>query len=120
MVRLTRIAPEIPVLDLPRSIEYYERQLGFRLVMEMTGSDYAIVERDDVAIHLFEDRARRHSPVSIHIFASHGLEELQAELRARGAQIVQEIERKPWRNRDFRVRDDSGNEIKFWEPAGKK
>jgi len=24
--------------------------------------------------------------------------------------------RKPWGNRDFRVKDDSGNELKFTEP----
>ncbi len=68
MVKLSRIAPEIPVSDLPRSIEYYEQQLGFQVVMEMPTGDYAIVERDDIAIHLFQDDTRSYSPVGVHIF----------------------------------------------------
>lgn len=70
--KLARIAPELPVFDLPRSVAYYANKLGFRVVMEMPDRRYAVVERDDV--------------------------------------------RKPWGNRDFRVLDDSGNEIKFTEP----
>ena len=58
MATLCRIAPEIPVSNLQESIEYYERQLGFRVVMEMPAGEYAIVERDEIAIHLFRDAAR--------------------------------------------------------------
>lgn len=113
--KLLRIAPEIPVPDLGRAIEYYEQKLGFRVVTEMPAADYAIVERDDVAIHLFRDESSAHSPVGFHIF-THELDELYAELQERGARLSQEIVRKPWGNRDFRVRDDSGNEIKFTGP----
>ena len=115
MVKLSRIAPEIPVSNLQGAIEYYEQKLGFRVVMEMPAQDYAIVERDDIAIHLFQDGTRSHSPVGIHIF-THQLDELHAELQQRGARLSQEIMRKPWGNRDFRVNDYSGNEIKFTEP----
>ena len=83
--------------------------------MEMPDRQYVIVERDDVAIHLFQDSGRSHSPVSIHIF-SDGLDELHSEFMRRGAHVSQGIERKVWGNRDFRVLDDSGNEIKFAEP----
>jgi uncharacterized glyoxalase superfamily protein PhnB len=115
MVKLSRIAPEIPVSNLKESVEYYEQKLGFRVAMEMPGGNYAIIERDDIAIHLFQDDARRPSPVGIHIFTE-DLEALHTELMNRGARISQEILRKPWGNRDFRVNDDSGNEIKFTEP----
>jgi catechol 2,3-dioxygenase-like lactoylglutathione lyase family enzyme len=116
MPRLSRIAPEIPVANLPRSTDYYAAKLGFRVAMEMPDRQYAIVERDDVAIHLFEDSGRSHSAVSIHIF-SDGLDELHSEFIQRGARFSQGIVRKPWGNRDFRVMDDSGNEIKFTELA---
>ena len=115
MAKLSRIAPEIPVSSLRAAIEYYEQKLGFRASMEMPDGDYAIVERDDVAIHLFQDDARSHSPVGVHIF-THDLDELYAELQRRGAHVSQGIIRKPWGNRDFRVNDHSGNEIKFSEP----
>jgi len=49
VTNLSRIAPELPVSDIRRSIEYYEMKLGFQTVMTMPDRDYAIVERDDVA-----------------------------------------------------------------------
>jgi uncharacterized glyoxalase superfamily protein PhnB len=73
------------------------------------------VERDDIAIHLFRDDSRSRSPVGVHIFTQQ-LDELHAELERRGARLSQPIVRKPWGNRDFRVNDHSGNEIKFTEP----
>jgi uncharacterized glyoxalase superfamily protein PhnB len=115
MVKLSRIAPELPVADLTASIEYYEQKLGFQLASQMPSGDYAIVERDDIAIHLFKDVGRKSSPVGIHIFTE-DLDTLQIELQGRGARVSQGIVRKPWGNRDFRVNDDSVNEIKFTEP----
>src|SRR5262245_2953222 len=115
MPKLSRVAPEMPVSDLAEAIQYYEQKLGFRLVMEMP--DYAVVERDDVALHLFHDREGISSPVGIHIFTQQ-LEDLQAELQQNGARLSQPIMLRPWGNRDFRVSDQSGNEIKFTEPVG--
>lgn len=115
MAKLSRIAPELPVSSLRESIEYYEQKLGFQVAMQTPRGDYAIVQRDEVAIHLFQDDARRHSPVGVHIFAQ-DLAALHAELEHRGARVSQGIISKPWGNRDFRVNDNSGNEIKFTEP----
>ena len=115
MVRLSRIAPELPVSNLQTSLTYYEQKLGFRIAMELPEGDYAVVERDDIAVHLFQDNTQDHFPVGIHIFTN-DLDELHDELRQRGASVTQPIERKPWGNRDFRVKDDSGNVIKFTEP----
>jgi uncharacterized glyoxalase superfamily protein PhnB len=116
MGSLLRIAPEIPVFDIRKALDYYGAKLGFQTAMTMPQGDYAIVERDGVAIHLFQARAGV-SPASMHIFAG-GLDELHAELRHRGALVTQEVVRKPWGNREFRVHDDSGNEIKFTEALG--
>jgi uncharacterized glyoxalase superfamily protein PhnB len=117
MAQLSRIAPEIPATDLRASIRYYQQMLGFHLVMEMPAGDYAIVERDDVAIHLYQDDSAARSPTAVHIFTEQ-LDELYAELKQRGTSLSQEILRKPWGNRDFRVTDISGNELKFTEPEG--
>ncbi len=113
MPTLTRIAPELPALNLQESIRYYVERLGFRLAMQLPSGDYAVVERDDVAVHLYA--AAGPSSVGVHIFCPQ-LDELQAELLERGARLSQPIERKPWGNRDFRVLDPAGNEIKFTEP----
>ena len=114
MATLARIAPELPTANIEDAIHYYERKLGFEVAMRMPGNEYAIVERDGVAIHLFAEDAAR-SAVGIHIFTA-GLDQLFAEVSQRGAQITQPIEKKPWGNREFRVRDEFGNELKFTEP----
>ena len=113
MANLSRIAPELPVSSLKESIDYYEQKLGFQLVTQL--SDYAIVERDNVAIHLFQDGARKHTPVGVHIFTP-DLEALHAEFEQRGAHLSQKILHKPWGNRDFRVKDVFGNDADIFRP----
>jgi uncharacterized glyoxalase superfamily protein PhnB len=115
MAKLERIAPELPSANLESSLTYYEKKLGFKIALRLPGNEYAIVERDDVAIHLFADGASKPSSVGVHIFTS-DLDQLFSELQASGATISQRIEQKHWGNRDFRVRDDFGNELKFTEP----
>ena len=97
------------------AIEHSEQKLGFRVAMQMPDGDCEIVERDDVVVHLFQDHARNHSPMGIHIFTP-DLEALYAEFQERSARLSQRIMRKPWGNRDLRVNDEFGNEIKFTEP----
>jgi uncharacterized glyoxalase superfamily protein PhnB len=116
MARLLRIAPELPAANLKSALAFYEHKLGFRVAAHMPGSDYAIVERDGIAIHLFQDAVRKHSPVGVHLFTAE-LEGLRDDLLERGARLSQDIVRKPWGNRDFRLRDDFGNELKFTEPS---
>ena len=115
MIKLDRIAPELPAANLETALAYYEQKLGFKVAMLLHENEYAIVERDGVAIHLFGGAEFTRSKVGVHIFTT-DLDQLFAELSDRGAKIAQAIERKPWGNRDFRVHDDSGNELKFTEP----
>jgi len=114
MNTLCGIAPELPASDLQASCEYYERQLGFKIVMTLPDRAYAIVERDAVAIHLFSDETRQHTPVGAHIF-THDLDVVYGQMRDRGAVFSQHITLKPWGNREFRLADPFGNELKFTE-----
>lgn len=113
MAKISRVAPELPVRDLPRALAFYEQKLGFETSMRLP--DYAVIERDGVALHLFSEDKGNHLPAAVHIFTP-DIEELCNEFRQRGANLSQEIVRKPWGNRDFRIKDDSGNELKFTEP----
>lgn len=117
MSSLTRVAPELPARDLSEALEYYTGRLGFEVASVRPNRDYAIVERDAVALHLFTGQGARHSPVSIHVFTT-GLEDLFGEIESRGALITQAILRQPWGNREFRVVDPVGNELKFTESVG--
>ena len=112
---MTRVAPELAVDDLAASLSHYEDSLGFRMVMMMPEGDHAIVERDDIALHLYRDD-RRAQAQSIHVFVN-GLDQLFAELAQKGARVTHGIARKPWGNREFRIADPSGNTIKFTEPV---
>ena len=62
MASLTRVAPELPVDDMAEALQHYEKKLGFQVVMTMPDGDYAIVERDGAAFHLFANDSGRHSP----------------------------------------------------------
>ncbi|WP_348262591.1 VOC family protein [Telmatobacter sp. DSM 110680] len=115
MPRLERIAPELPSANLDSAISYYEKKLGFEVALRFPGNEYAIVERDGVAIHLFVAGSLKPDSIGIHIFTS-GLDQFFREFETSGAIISQKIERKPWGNREFRVRDEFGNELKFTEP----
>jgi len=115
MATIARIAPELPCDDLNKAVQNYEQKLGFKVVLRLPDNKYAIVERDGVAIHLFAVAGPQPSAVGVHIFTS-DLDQLYSELELSGATITQGIERKPWGNRDFRVRDEFGNELKFTEP----
>jgi predicted enzyme related to lactoylglutathione lyase len=114
---LTRVAPELPAKSLVESLRYYTANMGFEVAMALPDREYAIVERDHVALHLFQEE--NHSPVSVHIFAT-GIDELLKEFEERGANVIQRIVRQPWGNRDFRIIDPAGNVIKFTEPLGKE
>jgi uncharacterized glyoxalase superfamily protein PhnB len=114
MARIARIAPELPEANLPAAIAFYER-LGFALASQTAQRDYAVVEREGIALHLFEDGVHGSAPMGVHLFTP-DLAELYEEFANRGVRFTQEIERKPWGNRDFRVKDDFGNELKFTEP----
>ena len=77
MSSLTRVAPELPVSDLAEALEYYTARLGFEVASVLPSREYAIVERDDVA--LARPRAARYCrPVGRVLTKSSGLEETMA------------------------------------------
>jgi uncharacterized glyoxalase superfamily protein PhnB len=115
MAKLAGLAPELPVSNLLGALDYYCQKLGFRVAVQMPDRKYAIIERDEIALHLFQDDEQVHTPVGVHIFTP-DLEALYSEFLHSGAQVTQGIVRKPWGNRDFRLKDDFGNELKFTEP----
>ena len=94
MAKLTRIAPELPAANLQAALAYYEQKLGFRVAMQMPDGRYSIVERDDVAIHLFQDGVEKHPPTGLHIFTP-DIEALYAEFLQSNAHLTQTITRKP-------------------------
>src|SRR6516165_12639817 len=84
MARLTRIAPELPASNLAEAVGFYER-LGFALASRVA-QDYAIVERDGIALHLFEDKQHRSAAMGVHLFTPE-LAEMYEEFAGRGVRF---------------------------------
>ena len=115
MARLRQIAPELPSADLNKAVAYYQQKLGFKVALRLAGSEYAIVEHDGVAVHLFAVGGSKPPTAGVHILTS-DLGQLYAEFEPSGVTITQGLELKPWGKREFRARDDRGHARKITEP----
>jgi catechol 2,3-dioxygenase-like lactoylglutathione lyase family enzyme len=121
----TRLFQVIPVLHVPRIPEcraFYGDFLGFRSNWDgemETGTDerpgYALLFRDDIEIHLTEQRARpiHRGEVMIRMSA---LDAFHRELSGRNTGFeLTEVRYTPWDSRVFLAVDPFGNRLRFWE-----
>ena len=103
--------PELPVEDVVRAQQHYHDALGFEIAWRDPDGDIGAVSREPIAI-FFRRRTRPFEP-SVHWVFAPDLEATYEELRARGAQIVEPLEAKPWGVRQFTVEDIDGNRFYF-------
>jgi uncharacterized glyoxalase superfamily protein PhnB len=103
--------PELPVQDVVRSQEHYRDALGFEIGWLDSSGDIGAVSRDEIAIFL-RRRTRQFEP-AVHWMFAPNLDATYAELNARGARIVEPLEKKPWGLRQFTVEDIDGNRFYF-------
>ena len=124
--------PQFSVPDLVRTVEYYRDTLGFGIVgywdgerVTSAGDDasvFAIVQRDDVQV--FFSRASDPGPAPAGAsgaydayFRVRGVDMLAAELRRRGAIILDGPEDRVYGQREIIVQDCDGLILAFAEPA---
>ena len=103
--------PELPVEDVERAQQHYREALGFKIGWLYPGGDIGAVSRDQVAI-FFCKRDRPFEPAVHWVFAA-DIDSAYEELRSRGAQIVEPLEKKPWGLRQFTVEDIDRNRFYF-------
>lgn len=105
----------LAVRDLLQGVAHYRDVLGFRVVF-MYGEPtyYAILERDEVSVHLVaaDEAKRQPGQGAIYVFV-HDVDALYLELRSRGALIVKEPRDYPYGMRDFDLHDPDGNHLSF-------
>jgi uncharacterized glyoxalase superfamily protein PhnB len=99
--------PELPVENVELAQQHYRDVLGFEVGWLYPGGDIGAVSRDQFAIFL-RKRDRPFEPAVHWVFAAE-LDETYAELRSRGARIVEPLEKKPWGLRQFTLEDIDGN-----------
>ena len=130
--RLLAATPQFTVPDLVRTCEYYRDVLGFRIDGYWDGRQvtadpplcptFAIVTRDEVQV--FFNRADGGPPRTgraAHAYdvfiRARDVDVLGAELRARGAEVLDGPVDRDYRRRELVVRDLNGLVIAFAEAA---
>jgi len=99
-------SPLLSVPDVPATAAFYRGMLGFRSDPEGETPEYAVVWRDNAAVHLAKgDRA----PTGVRIFFwVKDVNALYEEVIGRGVTIEVPIGTRPYGIRDFSIRDPNG------------
>ena len=103
--------PAIPVLDVPAAQEYYRDIFGFKVEWLMPDKSLGAASHANTAL-FFRQTAKPVHPAELWIYCDN-VDDMYAHLNASGANIVEEIEQKPWNLRQFQVEDLYGNRLYF-------
>lgn len=117
---IRRIAPVFFTLDIPRTVAYYENKLGFQCLGTWQDPPvYAIVARDDYAVHFRCAEPPLRQPgkyaeeyLDAYLFVEDA-DSLYAEYTARGVEFTRGVENMPWQSREFVVKDCDGRLLAF-------
>ena len=117
---IRQIAPQFFTRDIPRTLAYYKEKLGFEC--RGTWKDppvYAIVERDQHAIHFrcADPPASNPEKYADELLDAYlqveNADALYAEYAARGVEFTRALADTPWNSREFVVRDCDGRLLAF-------
>lgn len=120
-IRLERAVPQFSVADVVRTAEHWRDVLGFEILgCWATPPRFAIVRRDGVEVFFnlangTAPRTGRADGAYDAYFHVAGVESLAAELRARGADVVEGPERREYGQLELVVRDLNGLVLAFGE-----
>jgi catechol 2,3-dioxygenase-like lactoylglutathione lyase family enzyme len=125
-IRLEAAVPQFTVPSLVGTAEYYRDVLGFRIAGYYgTPPAFAIVRRDEVELFfnradqsdIRTGRARGSYDAYFHLV---GVEALAAELRARGADILEGPVVRSYEQRELVIRDCNGLVLAFGEDTTRR
>jgi predicted enzyme related to lactoylglutathione lyase len=104
-------APLLLVPDVSATADFYRKVLGFKADPDAVTPEYGVVWRDNAAVHLAKGD---HVPTGVRIFFwVKDVNALYAEVTGRGAAIAVPIGTRPYRVRDFSLRDPNGVMVVF-------
>jgi predicted enzyme related to lactoylglutathione lyase len=104
-------APVLLVPDVAATAAFYRRMLEFKSDAEAETPDYTVVWRDNAALHLAKGK---HAPMGVRIFFwVRNVNALYEQVISRGVAIDVPIETRPYRVRDFSIRDPNGVVVVF-------
>jgi catechol 2,3-dioxygenase-like lactoylglutathione lyase family enzyme len=106
-----QVAPVLAVPDVPATAAFYRSMLGFRSDTGAEAPEYAVVWRDNAAIHFARGVA---APTGVRIFCwVKDVNALYEEVVERGVAIDVPIGTRDYGVRDFSVRDPNGVAVVF-------
>ena len=105
--KLAQPVAELPVEDVEKAQAYYVETLGFYIGWLDPSKWIGSVQREDMAI-FFRKTETPFTP-NIHWVFAEDIDASYMELKNRGADIIDDIEDKPWNQRQFTVRDLNGH-----------
>ena len=120
---LKQASPTLHVADMRRTLAFFEKSLGFRCTFKVDDDlhpeiPYAIVERDQVAIHLqLRDTAAGTSSCYITVDDA---DSVWAEVQKAGVRVTRPIENSGYGMRDFNIADPDGNNLGFGQTIEEK
>ena len=99
-------APVLFVPDVPATVAFYRSVLGFRSDPEAGTPEYTVVWRDNAALHLAKGER---APTGVRIFFwVRDVNALYEDVVRQGGAIDVPIGTRPYRVRDFSIRDPNG------------
>lgn len=120
--RLFRCWPSFLVSDLGASVAYFRDKLGFEVSYQIDDPPFATLSRDNLVVLLrrteqpvagLANQRVEPSEADVYIQVS-DVDQLHAELRERGADVLSEPTTRPYEHRDFAVRLPDGYLLLFW------
>lgn len=111
-VRFGRLAPTIPVSDIPRAVGFYTDVLGFRKTFENgTPVGFVILKKDAAELHLTLDRKHKAAARNVAHLMVEDAAALHAQLEHHAARIIKALRDADFGLRCFVFADPDGNRI---------
>ncbi len=120
---LKQVSPTLQVRDMRRTLAFFEGSLGFRCTFKIRDDlhpeiPYALVERDQVRIHLqVSDKGAGLSACYVTV---DDVDALYAEIQRANVPVTRSIEDSSYGMRDFNIADIDGNTLGFGQPIARK
>lgn len=124
-----RLEPVLPVTDVKETAEFYRDRLEFHIDFfygdPPTHGSVSNCEwtTEGVRIQLTQASETSSAPLSfppglsLYLFVGPDIDERYARYRARGVEVVQEIDTRPWGMREFEIADCNGFVLRFGTPV---
>jgi predicted enzyme related to lactoylglutathione lyase len=105
--KIAQPVAQLPVEDVEKAQNYYKEILGFEILWIEADKSIGGVRRDEIAI--FFKKSKGKIEPSIHWIFAEDVDLTYTEFKVRGADIIHDIEDKPWNQRQFTIRDLNGH-----------